>query len=164
MLTNNYLAQLTRMFCEDVSSEKATKSITGNYTSTWNSIQNKRAKIGTGTTPPKVTDYKMESEIDASKYQASISNIKVTNFDNEGSTQCINVTVTNISREPLTVSEIGLENWGGTYEYNEDQHRLLIAREVFDTPITIPPGGGTGFQLKTLLTSLFQRGGAVYAY
>ena len=69
MLTNNYLAQLTRMFCEDVSSEKATKSITGQYTSTWQSMQNKRAKIGTGTTPPKVTDYKMESEIDASKYQ-----------------------------------------------------------------------------------------------
>ena len=163
MFTNNYLAQLTRMFCEDVSSEKATKSITGNYTSTWQSIQNKIAKIGTGTTPPKVTDYKMESEIDASKYQASMSNIKVTNFDNEGSTQCINVTVTNISGEPLTVSEIGLENWGGGINDNDQSH-LLIAREVFDTPITISPGGGTVFQLKNLLTSLFQRGGAVYAY
>ena len=161
MLTNNYLAQLTRMFCEDVSSEKATKSITGDYTSTWVSIQNKGVKIGTGTTPPKVTDYKMESEIDASKYQTSISNIKVTNFDNEGSTQCINVIVTNISGEPLTVSEIGLENWGSS---NIDQYHLLIAREVFDTPITISPGGGTGFQLKTLLISLSQRGGAVYAY
>ena len=162
MLTNNYLAQLTRMFCEDVSSAKATKSITGDYTSTWQSMQNKRAKIGTGTTPPKVTDYKMESEIDASKYQTSVSNIKVTNFDNEGSTQCINVTVTNISGEPLTVSEIGLENWGGSVD-SENFH-LLLAREVFDTPITIPPGGGTGFQLKTLLTSLLQRGGAAYAY
>lgn len=147
MLTNNYLAQLTRMFCEDVSSEKATKSITGKYTSTWQSIQNKRAKIGTGTTPPKVTDYKIESEIDASKYQASMSNIKVTNFDNEGSTQCINVTVTNISGEPLTVSEIGLENWGSG-GYDDDQHRLLIAREVFDTPITISPGGVQAFSLK----------------
>ena len=162
MLTNNYLAQLTRMFCEDVSSEKATKSIRGQYTSTWQSMRNKIAKIGTGTTPPKVTDYKMESEIDASKYQASISNIKVTNFDNEGSTQCINVTVTNISGEPLTVSEIGLENWSDNY--GNDQYHLLIAREVFDTPITISPGGGTGFQLKTLLASLLQRGGAVYAY
>ena len=159
MLTNNYLAQLTKMFCEDVNSEQATKSIRGNYTSTWQSIHNKKAKIGTGTTPPKVTDYKIESEIDESKYQTSISNIKVTNFDNEGSTQCINVTVTNISGEPLTVSEIGLENWG-----SNDQFHLLIAREVFDTPITISPGGGTGFQLKTLLASLFQRGGAVYAY
>ena len=147
MLTNNYLAQLTRMFCEDVSSEKATKSITGNYTSTWQSIHNKRAKIGTGTTPPKVTDYKMESEIDASKYQASMSNIQVTNFDNEGSTQCINVTVTNISGEPLTVSEIGLENWGGGI-YDSDQSHLLIAREVFDTPITIPPGKTKSFVLK----------------
>ena len=147
MLTNNYLAQLTKMFCEDVSSEKATKSITGQYTSTWQSMQHKRAKIGTGTTPPKVTDYKMESEIDASKYQTSVSNIKVTNFDNEGSTQCINVTVTKISREPLTVSEIGLENWGGGI-YDSDQSHLLIAREVFDTPITIPPGGVQAFSLK----------------
>ena len=146
MLTNNYLAQLTKMFCEDVNSEKATKSITGNYTSTWVSIQNKRAKIGTGTTPPKVTDYKIESEIDASKYQTSISNIKVTNFDNEGSTQCINVTVTNISGEPLTVSEIGLENWGGSVD--SDDFHLLLAREVFDTPITIPPGGVQAFSLK----------------
>ena len=146
MLTNNYLAQLTKMFCEDVSSEKATKTITGNYTSTWQSIQNKRAKIGTGTTPPKVTDYKMESEIDASKYQASMSNIKVTNFDNEGSTQCINVTVTNISGEPLTVSEIGLENWGGSA--GSEKFHLLIAREVFDTPITISPGGVQAFSLK----------------
>ena len=145
MLTNNYLAQLTKMFCEDVNSEKATKSTNGNYTSTWQSTQNKGAKIGTGTTPPKVTDYKMESEIDASKYQTSISNIKVTNFDNEGSTQCINVIVTNISGEPLTVSEIGLENWGSS---NIDQYHLLIAREVFDTPITIPPGGVQAFSLK----------------
>ena len=147
MLTNNYLAQLTRMFFEDVSSEKATKSITGNYTSTWQSLQNKGAKIGTGTTPPKVTDYKIENEIDASKYQISISNIKVTNFDNEGTTQCINVIVTNISGEPLTVSEIGLENWGGS-AYDDDQYHLLIAREVFDTPITIPPGGVQAFSLK----------------
>ena len=146
MLTNNYLAQLTRMFCEDVSSEKATKSITGDYTSTWVSIQNKGVKIGTGTTPPKVTDYKIENEIDASKYQTSISNIKVTNFDNEGSTQCINVIVTNISGEPLTVSEIGLENWGGSV--NNDLFHLLIAREVFDTPITIPPGGVQAFSLR----------------
>ena len=146
MLTNNYLAQLTKMFCEDVSSEKATKSTTGKYTSTWSSMQNKGAKIGTGTTPPKVTDYKIENEIDASKYQASISNIKVTNFDNEGSTQCINVTVTNISGEPLTVSEIGLENWGGSVD-SENFH-LLIAREVFDTPITIPTGGVQAFSLK----------------
>ena len=138
MLTNNYLAQLTRMFCEDVNSEKSIKSTSGNYTSTWQSIQNKGAKIGTGTTPPKVTDYKIENEIDASKYQTSISNIKVTNFDNEGITQCINVIVTNISGEPLTVSEIGLENWGGNAS---DQHHLLIAREVFDTPITISPWG-----------------------
>ena len=146
MLTNNYLAQLTKMFCEDVSSEKATKSTTGKYTSTWSSMQNKGAKIGTGTTPPKVTDYKIENEIDASKYQTSISNIKVTNFDNEGSTQCINVTVTNISGEPLTVSEIGLENWGGSVD-SENFH-LLLAREVFDTPITIPPGGVQAFSLK----------------
>lgn len=145
MLTNNYLAQLTRMFCEDVKSEKATKSITGDYTSTWVSIQNKGAKIGTGTTPPKVTDYKIENEIDASKYQTSISDIEVTNFDNEGSTQCINVIVTNISGEPLTVSEIGLENWGSS---NIDQYHLLIAREVFDTPITISPGGVQAFSLK----------------
>ena len=145
MLTNNYFAQLTRMFCGDVSSEKATKSITGNYTNTWASIQNKGAKIGTGTTPPKVTDYKIENEIDASKYQTSVSNIKVTNFDNEGSTQCINVTVTNISGEPLTVSEIGLENWDSA---NIDKYHLLIAREVFDTPITIPPGGVQAFSLK----------------
>lgn len=161
MLTNNYLAQITKMFCENVNSEKATKSTTGNYTSSWSSVQNKGAKIGTGTTPPKVTDYKIENEIDASKYQTSISNINVTNFDNESSTQCINVIVTNISGEPLTVSEIGLENWGGN---TGDQFHLLIAREVFDTPITISPGGSTGFQLKTLLISLFQRGGAVYAY
>ena len=145
MLTNNYLAQLTRMFCEDVNSEKSIKSTSGNYTSTWQSIQNKGAKIGTGTTPPKVTDYKIENEIDASKYQTSISNIKVTNFDNEGSTQCINVIVTNISGEPLTVSEIGLENWGGNAT---DSQHLLIAREVFDTPITILPEGVQAFSLK----------------
>lgn len=141
MLTNNYLAQLTAMFFEDVNSGKATKSITGNYTSTWQSLRNKGAKIGTGTTPPKVTAYKIESEIDASKYQSSISNIKVTDFDNEGSTQCINVTVTNISGEPLTVSEIGIEVYSGTYQYEDDKYHLLIAREVFDTPITISPGG-----------------------
>ena len=146
MLTNNYLAQITQMFCENVSDGKATKSTTGKYSNAWGSIQNKRAKIGTGTTPPKVTDYKMESEIDESKYQSSISNIKVTNFDNEGSTQCINVIVTNINGEPLTVSEIGLENWGGSVD--SDNFHLLLAREVFDTPITIPPGGVQAFSLK----------------
>ena len=159
MLTNNWRTEITYMFCGDVS-DRASKSTAGKYIGAFNRLHNKRIKIGTGTTPPKVTDYKLESEIDASKDQAPLSHINSTSNDEEASTQSINCTVTNVSDEPLTVSEIGLENW-----YADDtNYAFLLAREVFDTPITISPGGGTGFQLKTLLTSLFQRGGAVYAY
>ncbi len=143
MLTNNYLAHITYLFCSSNVGNHASKDVNGNYLGAFMYLYNRRAVIGTGTTAPKKTDYKLESEIEESKYKAAISSIDTINFDNEGASQTISITVTNLDAEPLHVSEIGVEGW-----YTSVSQKLLWAREVFDTPITISPGGVQAFSLK----------------
>lgn len=163
MLTNNWKIMIGRTL---ISSIVKMKNWAGTETSDSSNkfTYAKRFYIGTGNTPAKQSDYKMESLIDDAMY---LSNLEVVCASGDGSFESetglsVSGTVTNMSSSPLEVREIGFS--AARANTNAENDRFLIAREVFDTPITISPGGGTGFQLKTLLTSLFQRGGAVYAY
>ena len=108
----------------------------------------KRFYIGTGNTPAKQSDYKMESLIGDAMY---LSNLEVVCASGDGSYESetglfVSGTVTNMSSSPLEVSEIGFS--AATANTNEENVRYLLAREVFDTPITIPTGGVQAFSLK----------------
>ena len=105
-----------------------------------------KVSIGTGTTNVEKTDYKLESII-SSGYTASVEE-KIINVPSKTDTSMYNV-VTNItntsSSETIQFSEIGLFvaslTMGSSYIY-------MIAREVFDTPITLAPGETKSFVLK----------------
>ena len=108
----------------------------------------KRFYIGTGNTPAKQSDYKMESLIDDAMYK---SNLEVVCASGDGSYESetglsVSGTVTNMSSSPLEVSEIGFS--AANKNTNAEDSRFLLAREVFDTPITISPGGVQAFSLK----------------
>lgn len=103
-----------------------------------------QVSIGTGTTNVEKTDYKLESII-SSGYTASVEE-KIINAPSETDTSMYNV-VTNItntsSSETIQFSEIGL------FVYcKSNSFRYMIAREVFDAPITLAPGETKSFVLK----------------
>ena len=103
-----------------------------------------QVSIGTGTTNVEKTDYKLESII-SSGYTASVEE-KIINAPSKTDTSMYNV-VTNItntsSSETIQFSEIGL------FVYcNSNSFRYMIAREVFDTPITLAPGETKSFVMK----------------
>ena len=105
-----------------------------------------KVSIGTGTTNVEKTDYKLESII-SSGYTASVEE-KIINAPSTTDTSMYSV-ITNItntsSSETIQFSEIGLFvsalTMGSPYTY-------MIAREVFDTPITLAPGETKSFVLK----------------
>lgn len=143
MLTNNWRnAVLGNIFNIATTSNKNTA---GAEAQNSNAVlfSGRKFVIGTGSTPPQIDDYKMESEIDSSKYIASPS---VSNGDGYSEELGISIscTITNKSSETLSVSEIGLigdNKIGINYTY-------LFAREAFDTPIVIAPGETKSFVLK----------------
>ena len=147
MLTNNWKSIIGKTLTNSVNRMK-----------TWNGreiapssdqlIYAKRFYIGTGNTPAKQSDYKMESLIDDAMY---LSNLEVVCASGGGSFESetglsVSGTVTNMSSSPLEVSEIGFS--AATSNTNAENVRYLLAREVFDTSITIAPGGVQAFSLK----------------
>ena len=105
-----------------------------------------QVSIGTGTTNVEKTDYKLESII-SSGYTASVEE-KIINAPSTTDTSMYNV-VTNItntsSSETIQFSEIGLFVSALTMS---SSYTYMIAREVFDTPITLAPGETKSFVLK----------------
>lgn len=146
MLTNNWRMMLSKVFSK-------TQEIR-----TWDGIFsislpnsygfNKRFYIGTGTTAPKQTDYKIETAISESDYISSAEIVCDTGKGSflKESGLYVSGTITNTSTKPLEISEIGVS--ASSTSSNEGSVRYLLAREVFDTPITIPPGGVQAFSLK----------------
>lgn len=147
MLTNNYKSMIGRTL---ISSDLKMKNWAGTETHIISTQfpYARRFYIGTGNTPAKQSDYKMESLIDDAMY---LSNLEVVCASGNGSFESetglyVSGTVTNMSSSPLEVSEIGFSV--SNNNTNEERIRFLIAREVFDTPITISSGGVQAFSLK----------------
>ena len=147
MLTNNWKSMIGKTL---ISSVNKMKSWDGTETSLSSNqlTYSKRFYIGTGNTPAKQSDYKMESLIDDAMY---LSNLEVVCASGDGSFESetglyVSGTVTNMSNLPLKVSEIGFS--AAKKNTNAENDRFLIAREVFDTPITISAGGVQAFSLK----------------
>lgn len=140
MLTNNWRAKLKFLLTETNGEMLDENGSTLNYN---NNFSTMKAKIGTGTTEEKATDYKLECEI-SSGYTAAI-NINATNeYLTEGGILNVVVNVTNTSQEQLSFSELGLFGNG----YSTQAGYGMFAREVFDTPITLAPGETKSFVLK----------------
>ncbi len=146
MLTNNWKSMIGRTL---ITSVNKMKTWAGTETSPTTSLNYaKRFYIGTGNTPAKQSDYKMESLIDDAVY---LSNLEIVCASGDGSYESetglfVSGTVTNMSSSPLEVSEIGFS--AANTNANAENGRFLLAREVFDTPITISSGGVQAFSLK----------------
>ena len=147
MLTNNWKSMIGKTLIASVNKMK-TWAGTETTPSSNQFTYAKRFYIGTGNTPAKQSDYKMESLIDDAMY---LSNLEVVCASGNGSFESetglyVSGTVTNMSSSPLEVSEIGFS--AANKNTNAEDSRFLLAREVFDTPITIPTGGVQAFSLK----------------
>ena len=147
MLTNNWKSMIGKTLINSVNKMKTWDGTETSPTSNQFTYA-KRFYIGTGNTPAKQSDYKMESLIDDAMY---LSNLEVVCASGDGSFESetglsVSGTVTSMSSSPLEVSEIGFS--AANKNTNAENSRFLIAREVFDTPITISPGGVQAFSLK----------------
>ena len=147
MLTNNWKSMIGKTLINSVNKMKSWDGTETTPTSNQFTYA-KRFYIGTGNTPAKQSDYKMESLIDDAMY---LSNLEVVCASGDGSYESetglsVSGTVTNMSSSSLEVSEIGFSAAGKNT--NEERSRFLIAREVFDTPITLAPGETKSFVLK----------------
>ena len=147
MLTNNWKSMIGKTLINSVNKMKTWDGTETSPTSNQFTYA-KRFYIGTGNTPAKQSDYKMESLIDDAMYK---SNLEVVCASGDGSYESetglsVSGTVTNMSSSPLEVSEIGFS--AANKNTNAEDSRFLLAREVFDTPITISPGGVQAFSLK----------------
>lgn len=92
--------------------------------------------IGTGSTAPKSTDYKLENEITEGYDCGTLSKRHIQGKEKD----CLNIygMITNTGTVDLSFSEIGL--YVNCSIESIGEKTFLIAREVYDTPITIAPG------------------------
>ena len=141
MLTNNFLSYLVQAFSKTSSNKPISGSVSTQYPPKgfYNLCE---IKIGTGSTPAKRTDYLLESPIDSSKYTSSYTVACSTDFNVENSFLNVQCSFTNTSDDELVVSEIGA--FGSSY----GDRNFMYAREVLDSPVTIPVGETKSFVLK----------------
>ena len=92
--------------------------------------------FGTGTTPPKVTDYCLENPITSGLTVTSPSVAAYNQTDEYGEyTVTFGVTAANT----VTITEIGLKC--NSYFYSKDDQKVvMVDRTVLDAPVTIPAG------------------------
>lgn len=96
-----------------------------------NSTNGSAIVVGSGTTPPIVTDYKLESQITTVSGSASYKRVSAANSD----TFTAVATITNTGTEPITISEVGLQLKA------TNNSNYMVERTLLESPITIPAGG-----------------------
>lgn len=146
MLTNNYQGILDQMCTQETPKSEMYKTTEGTTAREgYNPItivkKTPKIQLGTGSTAPKRTDYVLESPIDESLYDFSFVYQRTQDFSNENSYSQFLISVTNKSSEQLTANECALC-------VNTNSNWYVIAREVFDTPITLGVGETKSFVLK----------------
>lgn len=89
--------------------------------------------LGTGTTPPTIHDYRLESQI------TSGLTSQVSTLVDEDNNRIYKITLISTSEDPITIGEIGI--MGGFYASERSGYNYaLIERTVLDEPVTIPAG------------------------
>lgn len=98
--------------------------------------------VGTGTTPPTIDDYKLDSLV--SNYTV-LAQTHTLIAEYSASAFIITRTIQNPSlAEPLTIKEVGL--FGG-----DGQQLYMLAREVLDEPVILQPGEKHAFTMTIAL-------------
>ena len=93
-------------------------------------------QVGTGTTPPKFSDYCLKTMLRDTKLLFGAHSSYISMKDGVMDRH-ISRMFTNITKETIVVSEIGL--FVGPY---------MIAREVLEQPVAIPPAGSATFKVQ----------------
>lgn len=152
MLTNNWQGVLDNVMNQTVP-RNACKTVEGVVTNSGYGISSGLMKfspsmvIGTGVTPAKKTDFKMEEPIDSSKYDQSVSFYCTNDYEKENASAKIVGIITNNSDETLNITEVGYICRNGTQNYSTYH---LMVHEVYTTPIVLGPG-----ETKSITIELF---------
>lgn len=98
----------------------------------WGIDSNSRYKIalGSGTTPPKETDYKLENQITDAPARIDMTEGMAT----------ASITYKNTTNSDIVATEIGLLD-------NSEHGGWLLARELFEKPVTIKAGETKSFSI-----------------
>lgn len=92
--------------------------------------------LGSGTTPPTIDDYELESQI-TSGLHCSVSTV----YHAEGYVTR-NITATNTSTMDITIAEVAMQCQLYTGENSSANSKyVLMDRSVLQVPVTIPAGG-----------------------
>ena len=92
--------------------------------------------FGTGTTPPAMSDYNLESPITDGTLSSSSTAAPQTGFEQEHARIYATHEVTNKGTSDVTITEVGVFSAVSTSSKN----LFMIDRTVLNTPITIPVG------------------------
>lgn len=118
------------------------------YNDRWSGVS-----FGSGTTPPTLDDYKIESIFNNQQINASLTR-RVRGIDSNGKPYMeLTYIVTNKSNASITVSEVATvtyniavcSSYSDTSANNND---ILIDRTLLDTPITIPVGDSASIKYR----------------
>lgn len=98
--------------------------------------------FGSGNTAPAATDYSLENDFTASLSSLTINrNYEVTNDNDEPKvTNTLEITGHNNTANDLMIREFGI--CSEIYSGNTTHSKVLLVREVLDTPITLEAGKG----------------------
>jgi len=110
--------------------------------------------VGTGSTPPTLDDYCLESEITNLTKVSTTFNIIDAN-ESLGFSVQITKTYVNQTTEDITIGEIGYFKRGAGYAFSnskwqtsESKANVLTFREVLDEPLVVPAGQGATVTLN----------------
>ena len=153
MLTKNFYAYIRGSFSEN--NTAATFTLTDGTASmvqlsssyppfkvmnTWaKSNTSTGVSFGTGTTPPTVSDYFLESLLTATQINVSVpSLVSFSKYDTHEE-YTVTFGITNKTADAIAISEIGLTAMPYS-PYSGNNQYALVDRTVLDTPVTIPAG------------------------
>lgn len=107
-------------------------------------------QIGSGNTPPTISDYRLENRIPTASY--SVSNTSATNVvDGNGNLgQKLAFNVTNVTSENIVIAEIGFT--ACLTNYNAEQNNVLVDRSLVTPAITIEPNESAYIEYEIYIT------------
>ena len=153
MLTNNFIYALSNSFdvSHNMTSEAGSNGDSTAIDKLFNSSNwpSSTIKIGTGTTLPTGSDYCLENAI-TSGYSITTKTKSLITYGDKNAI-AISAIITNTSDSDIAFSEIGYvaaNVWNPSQGYKT---MYLLAREVFDEPVVIEPGGSQAVSIRISL-------------
>ena len=117
--------------------------ITGNgthpeFSSIWNMALCSRLVLGTGDTAATAEDYALEDDITASL--SNVTQSYTCGADDDSLKVVYSISFTNSTGSDIVIREVGIET--DVADTSRNKFQILTARQVLNTPITVPAGGG----------------------